>query len=71
MSEVKEHGTLWPRDRKRPAATTNGDAIAAMERSCAGDVSGFRALYAITTPRLFTYVRCLVRDRALSEELLQ
>jgi RNA polymerase sigma-70 factor (ECF subfamily) len=58
------------RRRARPD-TRNREAIAAMERYCRGDASAFRELHAIVAPRLFTYVRCLVRDRALAEELLQ
>lgn len=42
-----------------------------MARYCEGDAAAFRALYAISAPRLFTYVLCLVRNRALAEELLQ
>jgi len=64
-------GMLWDRGRTRADAPTNSDAIAAMERYCEGDASGFRALYEITAPKLFPYVLCLVRDRALAEELLQ
>jgi len=63
-----EPGT--PRRQGRPDAR-NHEAIAAMERYCKGDASAFRELHAIVAPRLFTYVRCLVRDRALAEELLQ
>jgi RNA polymerase sigma-70 factor (ECF subfamily) len=54
----------------RPGAAANHEAIAAMERYCAGDASAFRVLYAITAPQLFTFVRSLVRDHALAEELL-
>jgi RNA polymerase sigma-70 factor, ECF subfamily len=64
-------GLSWPRRRDRAIATTNPDAVAAMERYCAGDGSAFRALYAIAAPRLFTFVLCLARDRPLAEELLQ
>jgi RNA polymerase sigma-70 factor (ECF subfamily) len=60
-----------PRRRSRPAAAANREAIVAMERYCEGDASAFRALYVIVAPRLFTFVRCLVRDHALAEELLQ
>jgi RNA polymerase sigma-70 factor (ECF subfamily) len=55
----------------RPGAAANREAIVAMTRYCEGDASAFRVLYAIVAPRLFTFVRCLVRDHALAEELLQ
>jgi len=55
----------------RLGAAGNREAIAAMKRYCEGDASAFRALYAIAAPRLLTFVRCLVRDHALAEELLQ
>jgi DNA-directed RNA polymerase specialized sigma24 family protein len=55
----------------RPGAAANREAIVAMQRYCAGDASAFRVLYAITAPRLLAFVRCLVRDHALAEELLQ
>ncbi len=42
-----------------------------MVRSCDGDPAAFRALYAVTAPRLFAYLMSLVHDRVLSEELLQ
>lgn len=58
-----------PRDLE--AARQKRDALAAMERYCGGDAAGFRVLYAIAAPRLLGYLRCLVRDRALAEELLQ
>jgi RNA polymerase sigma factor (sigma-70 family) len=47
------------------------DATALMERYCDGDASAFRALYALTAPRILAYLMCLVRDRAAAEELLQ
>ena len=55
----------------RTDAAANREAIAAMKRYCEGDASAFRVLYAIAAPQLFTFVRCLVRDHALAEELLQ
>ena len=60
-------------DPPRAEATSARDAaIAAMMRYCVdGDAGAFRTLYAIAAPRLFGYVRFLVRDRALAEELLQ
>jgi RNA polymerase sigma-70 factor, ECF subfamily len=53
-----------------PAASSRV-AIEAMVRYCDGDPGAFRALYAIAAPRLLGYLRCLVRDQALAEELLQ
>jgi RNA polymerase sigma factor (sigma-70 family) len=66
-------GRPWHRgsDDARATPPANREAIAAMERYCEGDGAAFRELYALTAPRLFSYVLCLVRDRALSEELLQ
>ena len=42
-----------------------------MERYCASDAAAFRALYALTAPRLLAYLMCLIRDRPSAEELLQ
>jgi RNA polymerase sigma-70 factor (ECF subfamily) len=55
----------------RPGAAANREAIAAMQRYCEGDAAAFPVLYAIAAPRLFMFMRCLVRDHALAEELLQ
>jgi RNA polymerase sigma-70 factor (ECF subfamily) len=58
-------------DRATPAPGMGDDATALMGRYCDGDASAFRALYALTAPRLLAYVMCLVRHRATAEELLQ
>jgi RNA polymerase sigma-70 factor (ECF subfamily) len=42
-----------------------------MKRYCEGDVAAFRGLYALVAPRLLAYLRCLLRERAASEDVLQ
>ena len=46
----------------RPDAAANREAIAALKRYCEGDASGFLERYAMAAPRLFAFVRGLVRD---------
>ena len=55
----------------QPGAAANREAIVAMQHYCEGDASAFPVLYAIAAPRLFTFMRYLVCDHALAEELLQ
>jgi RNA polymerase sigma-70 factor (ECF subfamily) len=47
------------------------DNAALMNAYCEGDEAAFRALYAAIAPRLLAYLRNLVRDRALADDLLQ
>jgi RNA polymerase sigma-70 factor (ECF subfamily) len=42
-----------------------------MARYCDGDVAAFRELYAAAAPRLLAYLRCILRDRATAEDVLQ
>jgi RNA polymerase sigma-70 factor (ECF subfamily) len=42
-----------------------------MGRYCDGDTAAFRALYALTAPRLLAYLLSLVRNRDAAEEILQ
>lgn len=42
-----------------------------MERYCDGDAAAFRDLYALTAPRLLSYLLRMARDRAMAEDLLQ
>jgi RNA polymerase sigma factor (sigma-70 family) len=60
-----------PRRKSRREGTEKDDAVALMDRYCEGDVTAFRALYALAAPRILAYLTCLIRDRPAAEELLQ
>lgn len=47
------------------------DFAALMARYCDGDVSALGELYATTAPQLLSYLKRIVHDRALAEDILQ
>lgn len=82
MVVLRERGRAMSATRRPPAlpaASAPGDdreervaAIAAMQRYCAeGDAGAFALLYSIAAPRLFRSMLSLIRNRALTEDLLQ
>jgi RNA polymerase sigma-70 factor (ECF subfamily) len=42
-----------------------------MGRYCDGDQQAFHSLYGLLAPRIFAYLRGLIGDRGLAEDLLQ
>jgi RNA polymerase sigma-70 factor (ECF subfamily) len=42
-----------------------------MSRYCDGDAEAFRRLYALTAPRIFSFLHRVIGDRAAAEDLLQ
>jgi RNA polymerase sigma-70 factor (ECF subfamily) len=56
--------SITPKERSRQAA-------ALMARYCDGDASASRALYELTSPQVYAYLRCLVRPPVAAEEVLQ